>query len=240
VPEGPIVSTASPSDRLGQFADSVWQWHQLETVTEVAVAVVTMGPRLHEGAGEFAVLLSHQRRLVPEAASSTGMALTNGLQVELREGPAVDAARDACAVHCPDLTDTRLWPHWAPIAVGQGWRSWASLQLLSRRQHVLGVLSYAHPEPDAVSSEVIERLNDLAVYAAVAIDSARIRENLRVAVDAQTHVGRAVGLLMERYGLTDDQAFAVLRRYSQDQQRKLRDVASDLLETRRLPARPEQ
>ncbi|WP_432936222.1 GAF and ANTAR domain-containing protein [Kribbella sp. CA-253562] len=234
------MSTASPSDRLGQFADSVWQWHQLETVTEVAVAIATLGSRLHDGAGQFGVLLSHQRHLVPEAASSSRMALTDSLQVELREGPAIDAARDACAVYCPDLADARPWPRWAPIAVEHGWRCWASLQLLSRRQHVLGVLSYAHPEPDAVTPEVIERLNDLTVYAAVAIDSARIRENLRIAIDAQTHVGQAVGVLMERYGLTDDQAFAVLRRYSQDQQRKLRDVASDLLETRRLPARPEQ
>jgi len=40
---------------------------------------------------------------------------------------------------------------------------------------------------------------------------------------------------MERLDLTDDQAFAVLRRYSQDNNIKLREVAQRLVETRTLP-----
>ena len=40
---------------------------------------------------------------------------------------------------------------------------------------------------------------------------------------------------MERHGLDGDRAFEVLRRYSQDHNIKLRDVAAHLIETRRLP-----
>ncbi|GAA1589081.1 hypothetical protein GCM10009789_48420 [Kribbella sancticallisti] len=39
---------------------------------------------------------------------------------------------------------------------------------------------------------------------------------------------------MERFDLTDEQAFAVLRRYSQDTNTKLRDVAQKLIATRNL------
>jgi AmiR/NasT family two-component response regulator len=42
---------------------------------------------------------------------------------------------------------------------------------------------------------------------------------------------------MERHNLTDTQAFEVLRRYSQDHNRKLREVAEHLVATRRLPPR---
>jgi AmiR/NasT family two-component response regulator len=41
--------------------------------------------------------------------------------------------------------------------------------------------------------------------------------------------------LMERFDLTADQAFAVLLRYSQDNNLKLRAVAETLIETRELP-----
>jgi hypothetical protein len=40
---------------------------------------------------------------------------------------------------------------------------------------------------------------------------------------------------MERHGLTEEQAFAVLKRYSQDFNVKLRDVAERLVQTKRLP-----
>jgi AmiR/NasT family two-component response regulator len=48
-----------------------------------------------------------------------------------------------------------------------------------------------------------------------------------------------MGILMERFDLDSDRAFEVLKRYSQDHNRKLRDVAVELIETRKLPgARP--
>jgi AmiR/NasT family two-component response regulator len=40
---------------------------------------------------------------------------------------------------------------------------------------------------------------------------------------------------MERFALDADQAFAVLRRYSQNHNIKLRDVARRVVDTRRLP-----
>jgi AmiR/NasT family two-component response regulator len=55
------------------------------------------------------------------------------------------------------------------------------------------------------------------------------------AVDARKLVGQAMGILMERFDMNGDQAFAVLRRYSQDTNTKLRDVAQTLIDTRSLP-----
>ena len=41
---------------------------------------------------------------------------------------------------------------------------------------------------------------------------------------------------MERYGLDEARAFEVLRRYSQDHNVKLREVAEHLIAARRLPS----
>jgi AmiR/NasT family two-component response regulator len=42
-----------------------------------------------------------------------------------------------------------------------------------------------------------------------------------------------MGMLMERHNLTSDQAFGVLRRYSQDSNTKLQSVAEQVIATRR-------
>ena len=48
-------------------------------------------------------------------------------------------------------------------------------------------------------------------------------------------IDRAIGILMERHKLTDDQAFTVLTRTSQNRNTKLRDVADELVTTGLLP-----
>ena len=73
-------------------------------------------------------------------------------------------------------------------------------------------------------------------HAAVALANARQTENLWVAIDARKLVGQAQGILMERFDLDADQAFAVLLRYSQHRNLKLRAVADLLVKHRQLPA----
>ena len=75
----------------------------------------------------------------------------------------------------------------------------------------------------------------LARHAAVAMDTARDTEHLWKAIDARNLVGQAQGMLMERFGVDAEQAFAVLRRYSQDNNVKLHVVAQRLIDTRTLP-----
>jgi AmiR/NasT family two-component response regulator len=52
------------------------------------------------------------------------------------------------------------------------------------------------------------------------------------ALDSRKLIGQAQGILMERFKLTEDRAMAYLMRVSQDQNRKLRDVARRVVEHR--------
>ena len=62
----------------------------------------------------------------------------------------------------------------------------------------------------------------------------RTEQNLWQAIDSRNLIGQAQGILMERFGLTPDSAFAVLRRYSQHHNRKLAVLAEELVTTGRL------
>lgn len=156
------------------------------------------------------------------------------LQVELGEGPDLDVlgARTSLIV-----SDTRLdprWPQWGRAVAETGVRSLLSVRLYTSSS-TIGALNLYDRAPDKFDISDQEVAHVLARHAAVALASARQTENLWQAIDSRKRIGQAQGILMERYDLTEDQAFAVLRRYSQDKNVKLRDVAELLVSTRDLP-----
>lgn len=62
--------------------------------------------------------------------------------------------------------------------------------------------------------------------------------NLEIALHSARRIGMAMGILMARYQVTDEQAFDLLRRASQHLHRKLRDIAEDVIYTGALDSLP--
>jgi AmiR/NasT family two-component response regulator len=58
---------------------------------------------------------------------------------------------------------------------------------------------------------------------------------LQEALRSNRTIGAAVGIIMERYVLDADAALGFLKRVSSQHNRKLRDLAAELVETRNLP-----
>ena len=56
-------------------------------------------------------------------------------------------------------------------------------------------------------------------------------QSLREAINTRTTIGQAVGILMERYKLNDQRAFAFLTRLSQQRNVKLRMLAEQVNDT---------
>ena len=64
-----------------------------------------------------------------------------------------------------------------------------------------------------------------------ALDEALVRiDQLEVALEHRTVISQATGLMMQRYRLDSVRALAVLTRFSQDENRKLYEVAGDLVQ----------
>ena len=82
----------------------------------------------------------------------------------------------------------------------------------------------------------------LAALAGVALSSAREHaderrhsDNLAAALASRETIGQAQGILMERERVAADEAFDILRRASQHLNRKLKEVAQDLVDTGERP-----
>lgn len=158
-------------------------------------------------------------------------------QHDLGEGPCLDAPTPFQTVMSADLGSDGRWPHWGPAAVDLGFRSVVAAQLHAGGGRIGTLHLYGH-RVRQFSREDIEVAQLLAQHAAAGLAAARLREGLLNALDSRTAIGQAQGIVMERFGVDADQAFAVLRRYSQDGNVKLAEVAHRLVTTMTLPSSP--
>lgn len=102
----------------------------------------------------------------------------------------------------------------------------------------LGILSCYSRRPGAFDETAVNDARVLAVHAVVAVAAAQdeVRaQNLEIALIGARTTGAAVGVLMERYTLTSDEAFSRLSKASQNLNRPLALLAAELLETGTYP-----
>ena len=90
-------------------------------------------------------------------------------------------------------------------------------------------------QPAVFSLEDTKLIELFAALAALALAEAQRTEQLREAIASRDLIGQAKGILMERYQVGGDAAFAVLVRTSPSLNRKVTDVARHLAETGELP-----
>jgi AmiR/NasT family two-component response regulator len=74
----------------------------------------------------------------------------------------------------------------------------------------------------------------LAAHAGVAMAALRNKTNFDVALASRDLIGQAKGILMERFKVNANDAFGLLILASQHANRKLRDVAGELVSTGEL------
>jgi GAF domain-containing protein len=172
-------------------------------------------------------------RLESMAVSAPVVAQADLLQHELREGPCVAASWDDDIYWSRDIGRDARWPNWGPKVAALGFGGLLAVRMGSDKGSV-GLLNLYSSRVRQFSHEERAFAHLFASQAASALLAANQIATLRQAVDSRTLIGQAQGILMERYQLDAEQAFAVLRRYSQTHNVKLRAVAEELVESREL------
>jgi GAF domain-containing protein len=221
------------SDRLADLA------RDLRTPDDSAVAMDLVCDAAKDWLGAEACvgisLIRRGKEVETPAATSDLVRRGDLLQYELQEGPCLDAAWNEKQVYAGDLAREPRWATWAPRVVDElGVHSMLCTRLFTN-EDTLGALNIYSPKADAFDEDSRDDILALASHAAVAVSSARQIEGLAIAVDRRTTIGKAVGMIMERFDLSDDRAFDVLRRLSSHENRKLYDIAEQVVATRRIP-----
>jgi GAF domain-containing protein len=153
------------------------------------------------------------------------------LQMTFNEGPCVEAALDDVIVRTDDFRAEARWPKYSAAAVEIGVLSGLSIKLYTA-ERTAGALNLFAFKPNAFDAEDETTGVVLAAHAAAAILASRHGEQLESALSTRDRIGQAKGIIMERFGIDDVQAFEMLRRLSQDSNTRLIDVAQRVIDTR--------
>ena len=148
--------------------------------------------------------------------------------------PGITAFEEGRVVVCNDLAAETRFPAYSREMLRQTQiRSVLSTPLVIRGR-TIGVLTCYADRDGAFDDRAVEHGRVLAVHATVAVEAARgeVRaDNLEIALLSSRTIGAAIGILMERFKLTADQAWERLRWLSQDLNRPLADLAGELVGT---------
>lgn len=219
--EGAVAATATFARDL---STSLGEPQQVHLAVDVVVEMV-------DGCDHAGVTMVTRDGLETVAATSVLVTEGDRLQYELAEGPCVDTVKTHSTVISSDIGSDPRWPRWGPtIAERHGVGSILSL-LLYTGDDSYGALNLYSERPDAFTTEDILVAHSLAAHLAVAVAAARVSEHKGLAMVSRLLIGQAEGILMERYKVTAEQAFDLLRRLSEDSNRKLVAVAQELVST---------
>jgi hypothetical protein len=149
------------------------------------------------------------------------------VQSSARQGPCIEAT-DEDLVVVRDARHEQRWPAFISQATKLGLLSQIGVRLRSDAHGVicLNLHSTTHADIDAGSVGVAEHFG---VHAGLALGHVLKEEQLSTAIGTRTVIGTAVGIMMERYGITQAAAFNYLLRQSSTENRKLRLIASEVV-----------
>jgi len=217
------------------FAELAASLQSAPTPTETAEDIVryVQGQLDADNAGISIIRSRHGLETI--AATDPLVEQLDRLQSELGEGPCYGDAGTGQTRTASSLADDERWPRLAAKATGLGVASLLTTALTDVDGRRIGSISTWWTQHRSFTQDDIAFMAIFARHAALALSRSWNEAGLNTALDSRKLNGQAQGILMERHDLDETRAFEVLRRYSQDHNLKLRDVAEHLIATRQLP-----
>jgi hypothetical protein len=223
---GGLSGGLSVATQLGELAREL---QAIDDPDQILRQTVHAAIQLIPGTDEASISEIRGRTQIAHKAASSELARRiDTLMTELGEGPCLDAAFGRQTVRVTDMTREQRWPTFAARAAAWGAISMLSFQLFVAHDN-LGALNLYAREPDAFTDEAESIGLLFATHAAVAYADAQRVDHLHQAIATRDVISQAVGILIERHGLTAGRAFATLVKYSQDTNRKIRHIAIDVV-----------
>ncbi|MGI3782634.1 MAG: GAF and ANTAR domain-containing protein [Janthinobacterium lividum] len=170
------------------------------------------------------------------AASDDVVRRGDDWQHELSEGPGLHSVRSRSTVVSQDLRADTRWRAWGPrAATDLGVRSAMSV-LLDPSGDTVGALTLYADRTNAWDDEQQALARTLAGQLALASADARRLDDRQRALVSRVGMGQAQGIVMERFGMTADEAYDYIQQLSAGTHVQLIHLAEHIVETRDLPA----
>jgi GAF domain-containing protein len=224
-------------EHAAEFARLAEQLHAEPQEQQTLGRIVSLALQTVESADSCSVTVSRGKGKLTVAAATDEIAgRIAALHQDVGEGPYLDVASTFGMVSVDDLAHDARWPLLSRAAADLDARSLLSIRLDLSDPTITASLNLLADRPYVFDTNDLAIASIFARHAASALDAARQGDSLRAAARSRQIIGFAEGMLMQRFGLTLDQAFELLRRYSQTHNVKLRVLAERLVESGPIPA----
>ena len=228
------VNTARWYSQAARDLQEADGWHDtLQRIVELAAKIV---------GADLAVLIGVPHSKAPPALlAATDFAAAEelvALQRAAGAAPAWQAILDRCTVHVDDMTADERWSSYGQeLEARLSFRTVLAFCLLIDGESLASLALYSR-RPRDFNPDDVELTAAFAEHAAIAFNQAAQVEqigNLRLALDHARIIGAALGIMMARLNITQDQAFDRLRVVSQHRNRKLYELAEEIVQTGAIP-----
>ncbi len=186
-----------------------------------------------DGCEHAVVTIVRDHHLESPAASDAVGPVVDAIQLEVDDGPCVEAIRDEQTVVTDDLAAETRWPMFSRRAVeATGVRSMLAFRLFVAGD-TLGSLNLYSKQPQAFTEESLAVGTIFAAHASVALRAAQTKEDLvrlREVVRARELIAQAKGILMGRRGISSQAAMDILCRGAERLKIELRELARRVVE----------
>ena len=208
----------------------------LATVVRMAQAVV----RNADGAS---ITVPRDGRLSTVAASDDVVLEMDRDQYDTGQGPCLDAATQGQVFHITKLAAESRWPAFVPRASARGIQSILSTPLLAQDRPV-GALNIYSRTGGAFAEHEREWAGQFAAQAALVLDASTqnpgqdgLQDQVWSALASREAIAIAQGVVIHRYDVSAQQAYALLREHSRHSGTPLREVCDLVIGSRgREPA----
>lgn len=225
-----MLSGTSTSTRVAAAISlAVDTMHKPQTLTERLEAIVQVAPATVPGIDEVSISLRH-RTGPPQtrAASSELVRELDLVQYETQEGPCYEAMLAPGIMLVPSVRQEQRWPGYIARALEAGVTAQMAVHLTDEAG-IWAALNLYSTSREGLDPEAPGLAELFARHAGLALGRVYAEENLTNALASRKAIGQAIGIVMERYQLSESSAFAFLARVSQTGNIKLRDVAQELI-----------
>ena len=195
------------------------------------------------GADGVSVSLQRHGQLTTVAATDQTILDMDARQYAAGEGPCVDASVEGHWFHAESLDHETRWPTFTPKAQRLGINAILSNPLVAENGPVGALNIYSRtaavfsPKEQALASTFASEASILLQLGGVDVSDESTSERLGAALRNRHIIAQAEGVVMERDGISEEDAYTSMRVISQRDGRPLAERAADVVDsTRRIRA----
>jgi ANTAR domain/GAF domain len=180
-------------------------------------------------------LADRHGKLETPAATHPLVHRVDALQYQFEQGPCVDAVQGRWQARSDDLSVDVRWPEYGPLAADLGIVSQMGIELFDEPGLIAGLNLYSSTV-GAFDDDTVEAAMMFAIQATHTLGRVMTQRRLSDAMTTSTTIGRATGVVMQRFRLSADRAFELLTRVSRVQDVTIEMLAGQILDEFTYPS----